>query len=97
MPVTEPFIELPLYRMKRRINHKSGRLYPVNKFAYSNREEVVTNRFQPIENRDIVSSYAKTCPYDKVTSVDPIRSKKLLCGFDYVLDYWMARYFKIME
>lgn len=71
--------------------------YPLDKFVYEQPEIIETTKFQPLENRRITSSYAKSDPCKKVVDVSNGRSNMLNCGFDYVFYYWMARYFKLIK
>jgi len=72
--------------------------YRKNKFEYKEIKIKVTDEFQPIENRKITSSYSKTSPGDKVVSVGTgERTTVWQCGFDYVWNYWAARYFNIIN
>ena len=77
---------------------KSMEWYRENKFNYKNYTIEHTDKFQPIENRKITSSYSKTSAGDKVISIgDGSRDLIWQCGFDYVWVYWLARYFNIID
>lgn len=71
--------------------------YRVNKFNYTNYKTDSTEKFQPIENRKVTSSYSKTSPNNQVVSIgDGSREPVWQCGFDYVWNYWAAVYFNLI-
>ena len=72
--------------------------YREDKFNYKNIVVEHTDKFQPIENRKVTSSYGKTSCDSKVMSIgNGERTEVWQCGFDYVLVYWMARFFNIID
>jgi len=74
--------------------------YPTNKFKFSEQELKETDDWQPIQNRDITTSYAKTSAHDKALKgehTNTPRTNQYSCGFDYVLCYWMGRYFGVIN
>jgi len=73
--------------------------YPINKFIFVNQESIETDEWQPIQNREITTNYAKEKPWEKATVGDfngGVRCNRLECGFDYLLYYYMAVYFGVL-
>ncbi|MCP3904118.1 MAG: hypothetical protein GY715_10845 [Planctomycetes bacterium] len=52
---------------------------------------------QPIANRMITDNYWKANPYRRVTAHAPRHPKLHAAGMDYLLAYWMGRYFDVIS
>ena len=75
--------------------------YPVDKFDFVTQQSVTTpDKWQPVQNRDPTTSYAKNAGYHRALLGDftgGVRGLQYMCGFDYVYTYWAARYFGIVQ
>lgn len=72
--------------------------YPLNKFVFNGQGRKDTKQWQPIQNRKINTAYAKGKPYQKALVGEHTgaqRSNMYVCGFDYLMIYYAARYFEL--
>lgn len=74
--------------------------FPPEKYVPNGRDvesklEVTPGELQPIHNRPIDSNYWKASAYERVTETER-QTENRYAGMDYLLAYWMGRYFDLL-
>ncbi len=71
--------------------------FPLEKWAADTGRKV-SNQIQPLANRPYDTNYWKSDPFRKIIQPPPPRTGKeqVFPGMDYLLAYWMGRYFNVI-